>query len=295
MKTKRNASWMITVSLLLLSGCQRTPTEAVTEAQNAGLPNPASVFCEDQGGTLEIRTDADGGQYGICIFDDGSECDEWAYFRGECQPGDSLETLPADEGAGAKSEADDVVVARQAIVEYLVQHYDIEISGEWQNFESGPDDSPTRRFVSDSWMIALTPVETAVEPPTYEVEIGNITGFNWQGTIDANGEIQEIAYIPPATILSADEARDAVVVFLVENYNLTAPGVWAVERPEPKEPGIVFVIFTADAWTVEVSFMPAAPIVSKYNLVIDNTSASLHWEGEITSRGEITEIQATQY
>jgi heat shock protein HslJ len=34
-----------------------------------------------------MRTDADGGQYGVCIFADGSECEEWAFFRDECQPG----------------------------------------------------------------------------------------------------------------------------------------------------------------------------------------------------------------
>ncbi|MBN1120776.1 MAG: DUF333 domain-containing protein [Anaerolineae bacterium] len=67
---------------LIASGCQ--PKEA-----EAGLPNPASVYCEEQGGKLEIR-DEEGGQRGVCIFDDGSECDEWAYFRSECQPGDSL-------------------------------------------------------------------------------------------------------------------------------------------------------------------------------------------------------------
>ena len=58
-------------------------------ASNGGskLANPASVYCEEQGGTLEIRTDAEGGQAGYCLFDDGSECEEWAYYRGECQPG----------------------------------------------------------------------------------------------------------------------------------------------------------------------------------------------------------------
>jgi putative hemolysin len=57
------------------------------------LPNPASVYCEQQGYMLEIRTDSVGNQVGICIFPDGSECDEWAFFRGECVPasqGDSL-------------------------------------------------------------------------------------------------------------------------------------------------------------------------------------------------------------
>lgn len=57
------------------------------ESGEVGLPNPASVYCEEQGGKVEIRTDAGGGQYGVCIFADGSECDEWAFYRGECSPG----------------------------------------------------------------------------------------------------------------------------------------------------------------------------------------------------------------
>jgi len=35
---------------------------------------------------VEIRTAEDGSQTGYCIFPDGSECDEWAYYRGECGP-----------------------------------------------------------------------------------------------------------------------------------------------------------------------------------------------------------------
>ena len=53
------------------------------------IANPASVFCEENGGTLEIRTAADGSQQGFCLFTDGSECDEWAFYRGECGPGTS--------------------------------------------------------------------------------------------------------------------------------------------------------------------------------------------------------------
>ncbi len=49
-----------------------------------GLPNPASVYCKKLGYKLEIRTNPDGSQYGACIFPDGSECEEWAFFRGEC-------------------------------------------------------------------------------------------------------------------------------------------------------------------------------------------------------------------
>jgi len=51
------------------------------------MPNPASVYCAEHGGKVDLRQDASGGVAGICVFADGSECDEWAYFRGECQPG----------------------------------------------------------------------------------------------------------------------------------------------------------------------------------------------------------------
>jgi putative hemolysin len=72
------------VAAVLLAGCG---SKAAEPTPGAGLPNPAAVNCEEKGGKVEIRTDASGGQYGVCIFDDGSECDEWAFFRGECQPG----------------------------------------------------------------------------------------------------------------------------------------------------------------------------------------------------------------
>jgi putative hemolysin len=60
--------------------------ECVPASQAGSLPNLASVFCEEQGYKLEIRTASDGSQAGVCIFPDGSECDEWSFFRGECKP-----------------------------------------------------------------------------------------------------------------------------------------------------------------------------------------------------------------
>ena len=56
-----------------------------TGSGDANLANPSSVYCEQNGGKLEIQTAADGGQVGICKFTDGSECEEWAYMRGDCK------------------------------------------------------------------------------------------------------------------------------------------------------------------------------------------------------------------
>lgn len=47
----------------------------------SAIPNPAAEFCVKCGYKSEIRTDPQGGQYGVCVFPDGSECDEWAYYR----------------------------------------------------------------------------------------------------------------------------------------------------------------------------------------------------------------------
>jgi len=80
---------ILVLIVLLASGC--TPQgvvipAAATLTPAAGLANPASVFCQEQGFRLELRTDATGSQSGVCHFSDGSQCDEWAYFRGECGP-----------------------------------------------------------------------------------------------------------------------------------------------------------------------------------------------------------------
>ena len=51
------------------------------------LPNPASAYCKQQGGTLEIKKDAQGGEYGECTLPDGTVCEEWALYKRECGPG----------------------------------------------------------------------------------------------------------------------------------------------------------------------------------------------------------------
>jgi len=70
------------------------------------MANPASVYCKQNGNQLEILTAEDGGQSGVCVFQDGSTCEEWAYFRGECGPAAQTEPTPVQtveattEGSG---------------------------------------------------------------------------------------------------------------------------------------------------------------------------------------------------
>ena len=68
----------ILISIFLIASCQSP------QGGTAGMANPASVNCVDNGGELKIKKDAEGNEYGLCILKDGTSCEEWAYFRGEC-------------------------------------------------------------------------------------------------------------------------------------------------------------------------------------------------------------------
>lgn len=93
----------IIAGLLLVAGC--TQSQAPTSVQTAvptvsaattatatespatvgaiGMADPASVNCGKIGGTTDIKTAADGSQYGMCTFPNGTSCEEWALFRNE--------------------------------------------------------------------------------------------------------------------------------------------------------------------------------------------------------------------
>jgi putative hemolysin len=84
------------LAALLVGACGADPTPVPVPTESApGMPNPASQLCVDRGYQSEIRDEA-GGQVGYCLFPDGSECEEWAFYRGECAPASEGEVAPAE-------------------------------------------------------------------------------------------------------------------------------------------------------------------------------------------------------
>lgn len=79
--------------VLAISGaCSKTGTynnsQSVTNEKHPSyLPNPASANCIKKGGNVVIEKRGDGGEYGICLFEDNMQCEEWAMFRGNCPVG----------------------------------------------------------------------------------------------------------------------------------------------------------------------------------------------------------------
>jgi putative hemolysin len=80
---------------------------AEKEEENQELANPASVYCKENGGTIE-NVELPSGTNSYCIFEDGSRCWEWTYYNGYCKPGD-LKIETTGEGTGEKADSGNTV------------------------------------------------------------------------------------------------------------------------------------------------------------------------------------------
>jgi len=79
-----------------------------SEEQKQQLANPASVFCQENGGTSKIIT-FENGQDGLCTFDDNSICWEWDFYRNDCKKGE-LKVEVLQEGTGKLAKKGDTAV-----------------------------------------------------------------------------------------------------------------------------------------------------------------------------------------
>lgn len=67
-------------ALILSAACTPAPAPEPAPGPVLSGANPASVFCEGQGGRLDIR-DEPGGQVGYCTLPDGRVVEEWTLWR----------------------------------------------------------------------------------------------------------------------------------------------------------------------------------------------------------------------
>jgi putative hemolysin len=80
--------FILNLCFTALCGCSVNSDKAINKPDSkVGIANPASTNCINKGGTLKIQKGGGGGEYGICVFEDNSQCEEWALFRGECPVG----------------------------------------------------------------------------------------------------------------------------------------------------------------------------------------------------------------
>lgn len=255
----------------------------------AGHCVPELTSCEIQGGRIELSDNIV-----ICSFADGSSCDEYSYYLGECSPGDNpgekMQVGVPSEGAMVKIH--DFLQARDYLVAYLLNKFGIDHTEPWIEYNITSEDavgSTKLRYVSGPVTIVITAESFAPFPVLYTIEeFSNIAnGFYWEGTLGIDGTVAENTVLLPATVLNEEQARDTVLDYIAKEYALPPFGEW-VERGY-KDTGEVKTsrIFTAGPWVVEVEFEPAAQLVTKYHETFENSAEGVRWEGESTLRVDI--------
>jgi putative hemolysin len=250
----------------------------------AGRCGQAFTFCKMQGFELEVDTNI-----GICRFPDGSYCDEYQYFSGECSPGDNP-GVAAEE----PTQISDVSKARDYLAAYFDNQFGIQVVEPWIEQNITPTDaigSSTIRYVSGPMTIVISAEASAPSPVLYTIEEASYiaNGFYWEGTLSYSGELFESTVIPPGTILSEVDAREAVMEYILTSYDVPPYGEWTDQGISQTETDTVVRVYTSGPWVVEVELVPAAPLVSSYHVTADHLQEEIRWEGDISYHGDITE------
>lgn len=162
------------------AACVKPATAKILEERNWGtilkaantegsspkqVENPASTYCFDHGGKIEM-SESETGVQGICVFPNGSECDEWQYYRGECQPaqGSSGLTITTEKDQYAIGEPIDFTITNSGNTRLFPIGWGYSISG-----QNGDHYAPNG--VLNMMLVALAP--------------GNSTHWEWN-QLDGN-------------------------------------------------------------------------------------------------------------
>jgi putative hemolysin len=281
------------------SGPKPAP-EATADPGSAGLPNPASAFCEQQGGNLFIITASDGSQYGVCIFADGSACNEWDFYRGECGP-------TGDSGV--------------ALAPMLALNPDAVSPGEpiaVTGSGFAPQTSIALRLGAPNTGLSNQNLVTVVADGNGAFEVELTLPSTWPGTqqsiverelaIAAVDEVrgQTLAVAPLVnTAASTTEcfddcmifARDTALVYVAAQYDqpVPAPGsAWqqtSLEESMAPEgsTGQLIYRFTAGDWAVTVSYPVGMSGPVLYSVTLSNPATGFEWEGTVDNSGKVAE------
>jgi putative hemolysin len=82
----------LSCTVILAAGCGEPPpsprpVQPIRDTYPPRLANPASTHCVKVGGRLTLEQNPAGGAWGVCLFEDNRQCEEWAMLRGDCPVG----------------------------------------------------------------------------------------------------------------------------------------------------------------------------------------------------------------
>lgn len=119
---------LLAAGVLTLAGCGNNQPTVENPDENAEIANPASVYCEENGWTLQLEDWA-----WLCRFSDGSYCEEWAFMNGECQPGEIIyNAVPEDVNAEPTANSqiytdEELTAAKDAIMNVINNEWEVKV------------------------------------------------------------------------------------------------------------------------------------------------------------------------
>ena len=173
---------LLVAGVLTLAGCGKSETPV---DENAEIANPASVYCEDKWGTLVLEDGA-----WLCMFDDGSYCEERAYYRDECQPGEIIYNTISDEEIPMTSEvySEDDLTAAETTIMNKINEWDVKV--EWVELAYAGDDASASNL---EYCQSLNPeiTECAVFTSSFHIPDQDV---QMAGAFEPNSDITEYSW-----------------------------------------------------------------------------------------------------
>jgi hypothetical protein len=224
-------------------------------------------------------------------------------WEGEVDTGGGVTEKPTREPVKA---SEWVLAARDAALAYLADQYGDQappLGLTWREAYTTPEGwvgSGDFEFTAEDWVIAISYPIVPPERTIYQVTVmDQITGFQWEGKVDATGQVieRDTTAEPVVDLRDPGRALHMVLAYLNERYAEQAPEeglLWIGDRPPPEEPVDGFTIeFTSEAapdWVLTVSWKIEAPEAIAFQVVAVDQATGFQWEGEVDAAGQVTEI-----
>ena len=209
---------------------------------------------------------------------------------------------PADNepqpGPSEMEEAPDFLhSALNTALEYLRDIQSAEVPAEGVEWSTEPTDlgdlvgRGEYLLKSGSWEAIMSYPVVAPDAMIVSIQLNNRdTGFTWEGKVDAQGEVFELA---PDSVLAA---LVKVALYITEMYEVGFPldaNVWNAKMEDTGLIGAGKYELLIEDWKVKVDYPVVAPDATIYTVEISNELIGFEWSGEVDAEGNVTQIRVT--
>jgi hypothetical protein len=160
--------------------------------------------------------------------------------------------------------------------------------------------SSTFRYTADGWVVTVSFPIVAPQATIFSVVVTNeAMGFQWQGAMDAAGQMEETSAPTDTTGSEPDPAfaRDVALAYVREYYSGIAPATdltWS-EEAQNAPIGSSTIQFVSqpwgeeDSWVVIVTFPLGDPQATLYQVIVYNPATGFDLRVEVDAAGEVVE------